>query len=201
MEFNFKIKDDLLIPSGIFRAASGSVNAYTCRFLIAEPKDNLLWICVFKRGDKAYQQVIENGKCTVPAEVLFDEGTIYIGCYATTETGEFVRISTNWVPITVGRGAYCDATAPEVPTPDVWEELVIKKLPYIGENGNWFVYSPNGAYTDSGVAAEGFTPQKGVDYWTKEDIAKLEDDIKEELLDGLTFSVAEDGTVTVEKED
>ena len=202
MEFGFKIKNDLLVPAGIFRAVTGNVNSYTCHFEIEAPTDELLWLCVFRQGDAAYQQVIENGKCVIPQEVLEKAEPVHVGCYATKENGNFVRISTNWVPIGVSEGAYLEATAPKIPTPDVWEELLFKKLPYIGDNGNWFFYQPNTAeYADSGVPAKGYTPQKGVDYWTDDDIARLEADIAKGLLAGMTFSVTENGIVTVSKED
>ena len=50
--------------------------------------------------------------------------------------------------------------------------------PHIGENGNWFV-----GETDTGVKAQGedgepgYTPQKGVDYWTEADKAEMVNDV------------------------
>lgn len=44
------------------------------------------------------------------------------------------------------------------------------KPPYIGENGNWFVWSIDEAvFIDSGIAAKGDAPIRGEDYWTEED--------------------------------
>ncbi len=195
MEFNFKIREDRLLAGKALTGNSGNVNVYTCNFEIAE-NTNFTWLCVFKQGDRAYQQVIENGKCVIPKEVLESAGVIQIGCYGTD--GD-MRISTNWLEFCIFEGAYCEATMPSEPTPDLWETLVMNSLPYIGENGNWYVYDKvKKIYKDSGKASrgekgrpgdkgdagldgldgkDGYTPQRGVDYWTEEDIASIIDDI------------------------
>ena len=180
MELKFKIKDDRLIPGGVMGINTGSLNVYTCNFEIPERGD-FVWICVFKQADEAYQQVIENGKCYIPNEVMNKPGTIKVGCYGID--GE-KRISTNWLEFNISEGAYCQATAPEEPAHDLWESLVLNACPYIGENGNWYVYDKaNKEYKDSGKPArgkqgeqgntgqkgqDGYTPKRGVDYWTDE---------------------------------
>lgn len=40
--------------------------------------------------------------------------------------------------------------------------------PHIGENGNWFIGDE-----DTGVKAQGYTPQKGVDYFTEAEISEI----------------------------
>ena len=198
MEFGFKIKNDLLMPDGIFRAVTGNVNSYTCRFEILEGPENFLWMCVFRQGSGTYQQVIEDGVCVIPREVLENAEPVSIGCYGTSKSGDFVRISTNWLSLSLADGAYSEASSPKIPSRDVWEDLVFQKLPYIGENGYWFVYYPDTCeYQDSGVLAKGYTPQKGVDYFTESDISEL----SQTLLGGLVFSISENGIVTISKED
>lgn len=158
MELNFKIQKDRLIAGSILEGNSGNVGTYICDFDILENKD-FLWLCVFKKEDNAYQQVIENGKCSIPKEVLENAGQVEIGCYGTKDD---TRISTNWLTFRVEDGAYCEATAPEEPTPDVWEELVMNSLPYIGETGNWYVYDKEKkTYVDSKVQAKGEKGEKG----------------------------------------
>ena len=50
-----------------------------------------------------------------------------------------------------------------------------KSAPYIGDNGNWFVWNTeSGSHIDSGIEAEGYTPEKGVDYWTEADKEKIQ---------------------------
>ena len=135
MRIDFIIKNDMLVLERQRDTFSGNVNFYECYFDIQTNRE-LVWICVFKKGNEAYQQVIENGICMIPAEVLMGEGELEIGCYASDNAEKFQRISTNWVSIHVSNGAYSEGTAPKIPEKDVWETLVLKGIPYIGENGN-----------------------------------------------------------------
>ena len=81
------------------------------------------------------------------------------------------------------------------------------KSPYVGENGNWFQYDDEQfLFVDTGIKAQGeqgiqgvqgepgYTPVKGEDYFTEEDIAELGlakqtdiDDINETLGDVSTI--------------
>lgn len=203
MELNFKIQGDTLAPCGIYSAVTGNAGAYTCRFELPEEAQDYLWLCIFIQGDKVLQQIIENGCCLIPEDILIDaEAPLYIGCCGTKLGEDFVRISTNRLQLTLIEGAYCVATAPKVPSPDVWEELVLTRLPYIGENDNWYVYDvASEAYIDSGVFARGTAPVRGVDYWTEEDTAAIVSEVSEILSSDLKFSVNENGIVTAIKED
>ncbi|MBQ7985689.1 MAG: hypothetical protein IJ304_00275 [Clostridia bacterium] len=150
MELNFKIQGDRLIAGSVLEGNSGNVGTYICNFDILDNK-GYMWLCVFKKGDTAYKQVIKQGKCVIPHEVLETCGNIQIGCYGVWDN---VRVSTNWLTFDVAEGAYSNATVPQEPTPDVWEELMLKTLPYIGESGNWFTYDiEKETYVDSGVSA------------------------------------------------
>ncbi|MBO5059828.1 MAG: hypothetical protein J6C82_02805 [Clostridia bacterium] len=100
MEFNFAIKNDMLVLKGQAKCVTGNVNSYICKFEILTNSE-LTWLCVFKQDENAYQQVIENGKCVIPKEVLEQAKDIQIGCYATN--GD-MRISTNWIEFNVVRG-------------------------------------------------------------------------------------------------
>lgn len=161
MKIDFKIKNDMLVLESIGETFSGNVNFYECSFDILTNKE-LMWICVFKKGEKVYQQIIENGRCIVPQEVLLDDGKLEIGCYATSETESFKRISTNWVSVKVSKGAYSEGTAPEIPQKDVWETLIMKNIPIIGENGNWYIFDTEKMeYVDSGRISKGEKGDKG----------------------------------------
>ncbi len=51
--------------------------------------------------------------------------------------------------------------------------------PRIGDNGNWYAWDrETEAFVDTGVKAEGYTPVKGTDYWTDEDKAEINTEIK-----------------------
>lgn len=158
MELNFKIQNDRLISGSVLEGNSGSRGTYTCKFDILEDVPHM-WYCVFKSGDAAYKDVIKNKKCVIPQEVLESSGEILIGCYG---IGDYERISTNWLTFSVKEGAYCQANAPSEPTPDIWEELVMNSVPYIGENNNWYIYDKKKKeYVDSGVSSKGDKGDKG----------------------------------------
>lgn len=66
-----------------------------------------------------------------------------------------------------------------------------KKPPVIGANGTWEVWNANAnQYIDTGVSAtgpageDGYTPQKGVDYWTEADKQEIVDYVVDNVPDG-----------------
>ena len=66
-----------------------------------------------------------------------------------------------------------------------------KKPPVIGANGTWEVWNANAnRYIDTGVSAtgpageDGYTPQKGVDYWTESDKQEIVDYVVDNVPDG-----------------
>lgn len=71
-------------------------------------------------------------------------------------------------------------------------EGVNEITPNIGENGNWFVGT-----TDTGVPAEGkagadgYTPQKGTDYFTDEDVEAILDETYESYIGDIDAALTE----------
>lgn len=69
-----------------------------------------------------------------------------------------------------------------------------KCAPYIGENGNWYVWNLEaGGHIDTGIkaegingsdGAEGYSPQREIDYWTEEDKAEIKGYVDEAILGG-----------------
>ena len=162
MIYDFIIKNDYLKTAEIYAGNSGSKNVYTCRFEIDGEYRSFIWFCVFRSEENAYLQKLADNECTVPYEILKTGGSVQIGCYA-TDTDGGKRVSTNWVNLYINEGAYCDATAPEVPAADVWETLVSKTVPVIGENGNWFLYDLTlEKYVDSGKPSRGIQGEQGI---------------------------------------
>ena len=155
---NFEIHNDRLKSVKYPKGVTGNVNTYICHFDIACDIPDLLWFCIFKQGETVYRQIIENDTCKIPQEVLVNTDPLYIGCYGTNANDEIKRVSTNLIFFDVKEGAYSESTLPDTPTPDVWETLVSKTIPIIGENGNWYIFSMNdGKYIDSGVRAYGYS--------------------------------------------
>ena len=63
-----------------------------------------------------------------------------------------------------------------------------EKSPYIGDNGNWYEWNDiQQGYVDTGVKAngeDGYTPQRGIDYWTDADKAEIKGYVDEAILGG-----------------
>ena len=162
MIFEFTINNDYLKSAEVSAGNSGSKNVYTCQFEIDGEYRSFIWFCVFRGEENTYLQKLINNTCMIPYEILKSSGSIQIGCYATDTDGS-KRVSTNWVTLYINEGAYCAATAPEVPAADVWETLVSKTVPVVGDNGNWFLYDlTSEKYVDSGKPSRGIQGEQGI---------------------------------------
>lgn len=178
MFFYFKAEGDNLTLLDVKNTAyTGNINSYICRFKLNRDWDRLTVFAVFYCGENSYTaHLSDDFTCTLPHEVLMDSGAVNIGLFGTNASeSDLKRISTNTVNIAVKNGAYSEeAIAPSSSAPDMWEMLLNRNIPQIGDNGNWFIWdTENKAYTDSGISAkgaDGYTPQKGIDYFTDEDM-------------------------------
>ena len=160
MTYKFNIKDDYLTENGHFDGVSGNKNVYSCEFEIDCSENGAVWFAVFRKDNDSYVAPIVDGRCAFAYECLEKSGVVYIGCYA--ECAENKRISTNWLPLKVEKGAYCEGTAPEVPDAELWETLLANSVPVIGENGNWYTFDmQEESYADTGFAARGEKGAKG----------------------------------------
>lgn len=65
---------------------------------------------------------------------------------------------------------------------DVWIDLEGESAiyaPYVGENGNWYTFNhQTQTFTDSGYKA---VPERGVDFWTREDVAEIKTYVDDEV--------------------
>lgn len=194
MKHIFFIDNDKLICQKFRSLYTGNINTYKCVFRIKSDVQGLTWFCVFKHGDLIRQTEIVNNSCMIPHELLSNKGTLSIGCYAVNpDENNYKRISTGWVNINLKTGAYSEATAPDIPSPDVWETLILKSVPYIGDNGNWFIYSlEENKYIDSGVSASGGGGGSPVNAYTKSETDKLLD--SKETVSNKTTKLTQDST-------
>ena len=179
----FKIQNDRLTSLKYPTGVTGNVNTYICQFDISCDIPELMWFCVFIQGESVYIQEIADNRCVIPQEVLVDIKPIYIGCYGTNGKDNIKRVSTNQIFFDVKQGAYTEGTQPIVPTPDVWETLINKNIPYIGKNGNWYIYDiETKTYKDSGQPSVGGSGGGGTNL-TEEQINNIKDipSIKEDI--------------------
>ena len=152
MIINFKVIGDTIETSNKETFYTGNVNSYICEFDFSEEWNGVAAFCVMTNGKKCVTLYITENRCTIPAEILSGKGNVKLGLYGTDGNK---RISTNNVMLRVKEGAYeigeDDMT---IPIPDVWEQLILKTVPKIGDNGNWFIWDmTENQYVDSGVLA------------------------------------------------
>jgi len=103
---------------------SGNSNYYTCRFNFeTEDWSGLSKIAVFTNDDGAFSVPVEQDQCVLPEEVLTGNSPVFVGIFGTNLSSEnYIRISTGLVCLYVADGAYKEANAPSVPSPDLWEK-------------------------------------------------------------------------------
>ena len=70
-------------------------------------------------------------------------------------------------------------------TSDLYEKVLDSlRTPYIGENGNWYEWDiESQGFVDTGIKSagnDGYTPKKGVDYWTEDDKAEVQEYVDEQ---------------------
>ena len=105
---------------------------------------------------------------------------VRFSCVAEDGAIEYAWNSSIFKGILVSTGMYNSGDVVKQYT-DVLEQWKVDlsriAAPYVETNGNWFKYDVETAtYVDTGVKAEGkdgYTPRKGVDYWTEEDKAEM----------------------------
>ncbi len=182
MIINFNVNGDTIKTSEKETFYTGNVNSYICEFDFSEDWNNAAAFCVMTNGKKSAVLYIADSKCTVPSEILSGKGTVKLGLYGTDGNK---RISTNCVMLKVREGAYeIGADDMSIPIPDVWEQLVEKTVPKIGDNGNWFVWSmTENEYVDTGVYA---TVDIGEFYKKSETDEKLSGKVDKETGKGLS---------------
>ena len=137
---------------------------------------------IFGYKDECYSVLLRNGECIVPWEVIKPYGfSVSVVC------GD--RITSNCEVVTVERSGYKEGQTPKPPTPDVYKQILDSIKPaFIGDNGNWYEWDyKTKTFVDSGIKAageNGYSPKRGVDYWTDEDKAKIKAYVDEAILGG-----------------
>lgn len=124
MIFDFNVSNhtlSLVAPPSLY---SGNCNYYTCRFnFMTDDWAPLTKFAVFTNESNAFSVLIEDNQCVIPCDVLVGNSPIFAGVYGTNlSEDKYTRISTGLVYLFVADGAYKEASAPPVPTPDLWEK-------------------------------------------------------------------------------
>ena len=159
----FNVKNQIIARTDAFRVVADSRNYLTARFTFTEEwKGNI--IAVFGNGEEYYNVVLSENTCTVPWEVIKPPFfTVSVFC------GEESLVTANVLTVEVEKSGMEDGEVPSTPTPTVWQQYIAlmqnainKGLPYIGDNGKWFLYdAKTGVYKDTGTFATGPKGDKG----------------------------------------
>lgn len=164
----FNIQNQTITRTDDFSVVGDSKNYLIASFSFSDEWTGPI-TAIFDYGGHAYCVILkEDNTCTVPWEVIKPPYfTVSVFC------GDL--ITANVVSVGVEKSGYKEGETPAPPTPDVYTQILSSvKAPYIGDNGNWHVYDAESkTFIDTNIKAEANAPQKGTDYWTPEDEAKL----------------------------
>ncbi len=195
----FEVKNQTIKRTDTFNAVADSRNYLRAKFSLSEEWQGDV-VAVFGYGGSFFQLLLDEAEsCIVPFEVIKAPGfTVSLFC------GEERLVTANVLWVGVEKSGLEDGEVPQTPTPTVWQqymkemqELIDNGLPYIGDDGNWWLYNTElKSYEDTGITANGYTPQRSVDYWTEEDKAEIKSDVAPFVVN---IAVAGDGSITVDK--
>ena len=154
MNYSFIVKNEIIRERPNLKLYTGNAGAYTFEFEFDEHWAGLQIFVTFSDASDTYVVKAENNKVRVPQELLINSGICRFGVYGTNGSDDILRMSSNIISFEVLQGAYCEGNTPTAPTPDLWEALIAKTVPIIGDNGNWWIWSmEEQGYIDSGVYA------------------------------------------------
>ena len=167
--------------------------------------DALMWVQKFGEGRFELLHQRNGDEAPYPVVITVEDGIPYwyVSASDTAVSGvgqcelRYIigdRVVKSQIYNTYVAPGLCDET--EVPEPQkAWVDQVYEAVgninsqnPYIGENGNWFTYdAETNSFVDSGVSSsgtDGATPEKGVDYFTEDDVASIVNDVLNALPNG-----------------
>ena len=166
--------------------ATGNVNSLSVGFRFLDGWDNLAKTAIFKNGSSSVSVLLSSDICSIPWEVLQSAGELYVSLRGTNSGGELVLCTENAFigNVKPSLAASICATHHEA-TPDVLDSIIsasqnIKdgksayelavESGFDGTLSDWLA-SLKGANGRNG--ADGYTPVRGVDYWTASDIESI----------------------------
>lgn len=118
---------------------AGEYNITPCEFTFTEEYENLTKEAVFSSCDgSVIKTSILNNQCTIPFEVLQQEGNVLLGVYAyETDNDELVlRYSPTPQYFNVRKGSFQVGNDPDLPSPTEWERVLEQINQAIEETNN-----------------------------------------------------------------
>lgn len=162
------VEDELLV--------AGTVGVHYAEFELDtswDEYDSVIAVFRNKNADEEREQLLTDRKCLIPWEVLASAGTLNVGIYALT--ADKVR-PTLWAmgkSINEGVGA-CEESAE--PTHDKWQQLLDELKRIAGADPEVLKPIVEGYIKDNieiFKGEPGYTPERGIDYWTEADKAEM----------------------------
>ena len=124
------------------------------------------------RDRTVYEVLLSDNKCLVPHEVLAKTGELYIGVRGVDPDAGAVKTST-LVKYKIEKGAPVgDATSVE-PTPDVYQQILAKLAEIKEPEKIRVIVADYLTEHPPAPGKDGYTPVKGVDYYTEADKAEM----------------------------
>ena len=192
MELQLKVDKQSIYRRDSNRVVADSKNYLTAHFEFSEEWTETK-TAVFAGAEQAYTVILdETNSCLVPWEVIKPYGfSVSVFC------GDL--ITANKVDVRVDESGYTEGETPQPPSPTVYDQLINTALKaeelaqsvrddadagnFNGEKGEKGDPGDKGEPGEQGIqgvpgepGADGYTPQRGIDYWTEEDKQEIVSD-------------------------
>lgn len=146
---------------------------YIAEFVFDEEWDSKIKTARFVQNGEYFDVVLVDDRCEIPP---LKTGFVKVGVFSDSMTSTYTDV---YFKTSIKDGTGNHAEPPE----DVYAQItaliesgILKGAdgltPYIGENGNWWLGN-----ADTGILARGYTPQKGVDYFTEGEVKQIQDEV------------------------
>ena len=195
----FKVNRQNIVRTDTNRVVSDSRNYLRASFEFSEEWTGIK-TAIFKSGDIVRNSILENNECLVPWEVI-KPGLMKVSVFC----GDLITADSSTVPIT--ESGYAEGGAPQDPSQTVYEQI-IAMLNEIETGGipddkiaeaveKYLSEHPVETITEEQIqqivstyvtvhkeelkGEPGYTPVKGTDYWTSDDIAEIQSYIDSQI--------------------
>lgn len=157
---------------------TGGMTGVRVRFTFDEAWQGLRKTVVFRAGDKALAVPDVLVATTVPREITQKVGcTLHVGVYGISEE-EDLAIPTVWAQAgTILPGTDPDVDPAGTPTLPLWLQAI--------DTAQQAIDMAQGVRDEADMGLlDGYSPVRGEDYWTEEDIAQIKGYVDEAILGG-----------------
>ena len=174
MQLEFSVNKQIITRTDNNQVVENSRNYLSCQFNFCDDWHGITKTAVFiaANGD-IFNVILKNDVCVVPWEVIK-----YSHFSVSVFGGDL--ITANRVVISVIKSGYAEGKTPSDPTPDVYQQILNSaKPPYIGDNGNWFVWDiESKSFVDSGYKAQGEIPKEDIKNYVDEQTEIIKADVE-----------------------